>query len=832
MMKTYLHLLLYLLFILIPPALSAQGQPTAENGRVSGTLLEAGTSKPISFANVVLLTASDSSLVTGATTDVEGVFILERIPAGKYILRASMVGYPTKFISGISITPAKPEVALGNVNLSATSTKLGEVEVVAQRQVVEYELDKKVVNVSQDLAAQSGSVAEVMQNLPSVDVDIDGNVSMRGSSNVTILIDGKRSALSELTMDQIPANMIESIELITNPSSKYNPEGTSGIINLVLKKEKKPGFNGSASITAGTYDNYNTSLNLNYRYDKWSLNGGYDFRHRTRPGTRKNNTTNFYLNDAGQLDSTSYNLQEGERNSTDLSHNFRLGADYYLTPRHTLSASALYRFGQDEDSEDIFYRFLDENRTLQSTRTRNTNETEDEKAVDLTLGYRQTFDRKGQELTADVVYNTNVDDEIALFEERQVGTDEAPEVQETLVDDGNYEFVTKADYVHPFSEDSRLEAGFRTSYERLDEDSRFFNLNEETGAMEYDVNQSNHFVYDEQVYSVYTNYSNRFKSITYQLGVRAEQTLTKSDQRTSNEAYNNNYFSLFPTFFITNDFNEDNKVQFSYSRRINRPRSRFLNPFVDRSDKYNVYFGNPNLNPEFVNSLELGYLRYWGQASLNATVFYRHTTDEIERFRESTVVVLDPNSTDPDTIPATETTFINLSDNTSYGFELGIDYPVTKWWKLNASWSGFRTELSTTQNDTELSSTQFNWNSRLNSTMTVWKDLDIQLSAFYRAPRNDIQGKMEEMFSADLGMKKDVLKKNGTISLRVSDLFNTRQFNFLSYGPEFRSEIENRRQSRIVYLGFTYRLNSDDSDRRNRRNNREEQNSGGDEDEF
>ncbi|TPE44999.1 outer membrane beta-barrel family protein [Pontibacter mangrovi] len=829
MMKTYLQFALSFLFILCPLALSAQNQPS---GKVSGTLVEAGNFKPVGFANVVLLSLPDSSLVTGATTDVDGLFILERIPAGRYVLRASMVGYPTKYVSGISITPEKPEAALGNITLSAASTQLSEVEVVAQRQIVDYQLDKKVVNVSQDLAAQSGTVAEVMQNLPSVDVDIDGNVSMRGSSNVTILIDGKRSALSELTMDQIPANMIESIELITNPSSKYNPEGTSGIINLVLKKEKKPGFNGVASVTAGTYDNYNTSLNLNYRYDKWSLNGGYDFRHRTRPGTRKNNTTNFYLNDAGQIDSTSYRLQEGERNSTDLSHNFRFGADYYLTPRHTLSASALYRFGQDEEYEDIFYRFLDENRVLQNTSIRNTSETEDEKAMDLTLGYRQTFDRKGQELTADVVYNTNVDDEVALFKEREVGDNQNTEVQETLVDDGNYEFVTKADYVHPFSEDSRLEAGFRTSFERLDEDSRFFNLNEETGTMEYDMNQSNHFVYDEQVYSVYTNYSNRFKSITYQLGVRAEQTLTKADQRTSNEVYNNNYFSLFPTFFITNDFDEDNKVQFSYSRRINRPRSRFLNPFVDQSDRYNLYYGNPNLNPEFVNSLELGYLRYWGQASLNATVFYRHTTDEIERFRESTVVILNPNSVDPDTIPATETTFINLSDNTSYGFELGMDYPVTKWWKVNASWSGFRTQLSTTQNDTELSSTQFSWSSRLNSNMTVWKDLDIQLSAFYRAPRNDIQGRMEEMFSADFGMKKDVLKKNGTISLRVSDLFNTRQFNFLSYGPEFRSEIENRRQSRIVYLGFTYRLNSDDSDRRNRRDNREEQNGGGNEDEF
>lgn len=822
MITTFYRSFFVLFFLILPAALAAQ---TSNSGRVSGKLQDAATKVPVGFANIVLLTAGDSSLVTGATSDMEGKFILDRVPAGRFILRVSMVGYPTKFIPNINITATSTNVALGNISLDPTSTQLSEVEVVAQRQLVDFDLDKRVVNVSQDLNAQSGTVAEVMQNLPSVDVDIDGNVSMRGSTNVTILIDGKRSALSELPLDQIPANMIESIELITNPSSKYNPEGTSGIINLVMKKERKPGFNGSASVTAGTHNNYNTSLNLNYRYFKWSLNGGYDFRQRTRPGTQRNNTTNYHLNEAGLIDSTSYRLQEGDRNSTDISHNFRLGADYFLTPRHTISASALYRFGEDESTNNIRYRFLDENQLLRSTRTRNALEVENERALDLTLGYRQTFDRKGQELTADIVYNANIDDETALFDERRSDANSIPEIQETLVDDKNYEFVTKADYVHPFSENSRLEAGFRTSFERLNEDSRFFNRNMQTGEMEYNLKQSNHFVFDQQVYSVYTNYSNKFRSLTYQLGLRAEHTFIKTDLRTIDDMNNNDYFSLFPTLFITNDFNDDNKVQFSYSRRINRPRSRFLNPFVDITDVYNISYGNPELKPEFINSLELGYLRYWGQASLNATVFYRHTTDGIERFRQATDVVNDKGE------PGTETTFINLSNNRSYGFEFSTNSPITNWWRVNASWSGYRTELSTTQNDTELSNAQFNWGAKLNSNMKVWKDLDIQLSGSYRAPRADIQGRMEQMFSADLGMKKDVLNKKGTVSLRVSDLFNTRRFDFLSYGPEFRSEIENRRQSRIVYLGFTYRINSDGENQRNRRN--QNNNNGGDfEDDF
>ncbi|MDX5435851.1 MAG: outer membrane beta-barrel family protein, partial [Pontibacter sp.] len=323
-----------------------------------------------------------------------------------------------------------------------------------------------------------------------------------------------------------------------------------------------------------------------------------------------------------------------------------------------------------------------------------------------------------------------------------------------------------------------------------------------------------------------SNYSNKYKSISYQVGLRAEHTVTKSDQRTQNIRNDNSYFSLFPTVFITKDFNPDNKLQFSYSRRINRPRSRFLNPFVDRSDRFNVRFGNPNLKPEFVNSFELGYLRYWGKASLNVALFYRHNTDEIERFRQPTTVIVDGVP-----VPGNELTFLNVSDNRSYGTELGINYPIAKWWRLNGSVSGFRTQLSTVQGDTELSAARLSWNAKLNTTLTVLEDLDIQVSGFYRAPMADIQGRMEQMFSTDLAMKKDVLKKQGTVSLRITDVFNTRQFNFLSFGPGFRTESENRRQSRIIYLGFTYRINSDDNTR-NRRRERGNDGGGMDEDDF
>ncbi|MHC2992313.1 hypothetical protein OB13_12195, partial [Pontibacter sp. HJ8] len=270
--------LLLILLVFSFTSVLAQEQPQGNSttqGRISGTVQDEGTKAPLGFANVVLLTARDSSLVTGATSDIEGKFDLDRVPQGRFILRISSVGYPSKFIPNISVTAADPVVKLGTIPVKGGSTQLREVQVVTERPMMEYELDKKVVNLEQNITAQGGSVADAMKSVPSVTVDTDGNVSLRGSTNVTILVDGKRTALANLSLDQIPASMIESVELITNPSSKYDPEGTSGVINLVLKKNQKPGFNGSATVNLGTHENYNSSLNLNYRYFKWNFNGGY-----------------------------------------------------------------------------------------------------------------------------------------------------------------------------------------------------------------------------------------------------------------------------------------------------------------------------------------------------------------------------------------------------------------------------------------------------------------------------------------------------------------------------------------------------------------------------
>jgi outer membrane receptor protein involved in Fe transport len=806
--------LFFLLFSTITLQAQEPASSAAARGKISGTVQDADSKEPLGFANVVLLSAGDSSLVTGATSDIEGKFELERVPQGRFILRISSVGYPTKFLPNIAVSATNASIRLGTIPVKGSATQLREVQIVTERPMVAYELDKKVVNMEQNIAAQGGSVAEAMQNVPSVTVDTDGNVSLRGSTNVTILVDGKRTALSNLTLDQIPASMIESVELITNPSSKYDPEGTSGIINLVLKKNQKPGFNGTATVNVGTYENYNSSLNLNYRHYKWNFNGGYDFRRSYRPGVRQSFLTN--------LEEGTFREDLGRNRRTDISHSFRFGTDFSLNPKNTISASVLYRTGDESGFNGIINRNLDGNRQLTRLNTRDTRGTEDDGVVDYNLGYRRTFDQKGREWTADLTYMQRTSDEQDDITQHTTLEDGMPvdkvNRQRTISDDRSRRIVAQTDYVHPISEDSRLEAGFRSSFQLLDNDNKFFGYAPETNQWLLNSNVTNHFVYDEQVHAVYSNYSNKIRDVSFQLGLRAEQTATKSDQRTQNKVVRNDYFSLFPSVFVTKDFAKDNKVQLSYSRRINRPRAWFLNPFIDYSDTLNIRSGNPELLPEFINSYELGYLKYWDNSSFNTTVFYRRTNDQIQRFR-----TFDPAS------GVTSTTFLNLASGSSYGIELVGTYNPVKWWRLNASLSGFRVELNDVQGDTELSNDQWTWNSKLNSSMTVWKDLAIQVSADYRAPMADIQGQMQEMYAVDLGLKKDVLNKKGTVTLRVSDIFNTREFNFVSYGTGFEQVHNNKRQSRIAFLGFTYRLNSEDSNRERRRQN---QQNGGDDEGF
>ncbi|QHL89166.1 TonB-dependent receptor [Nibribacter ruber] len=813
-MKQLIALLPAFLFLLFN-SFSAQAQ-----GRVSGTLQDAASGQPVGFATAVLLSAQDSAIVASALVGAEGTFVLAPAPVGRYHVKVSFIGYQTRVVPNISVTAAKPEVNIGVLKLAAASTNLQAVEVMGQREAVEYGLDRRVYNVGQDLSTVGGTAVDVMQNVPSVTVDQEGTVSMRGTSNITILINGKPSALSGLGLDQIPASTIERVEVITNPSSKYDPSGTGGVLNIILKKEQQKGLNGMASVTAGPNNRYNTSLNLNYRVGKFNLFANHDFRQDVRRGEGHQFRTNYFQTEEGR-DTTTFQEQNSTNEMQRGNHNVRFGADYDLTEDQSITAALLYRYGYRENEGTLHYRFLEEDLGLNSSSLRNSTGEETSKLWEYTLGYRKTFAQPGRELTADAVFNVEQEDGFDAFNQQYFDAAGAvlptrASLQQNDVLEKEREFSLQADYVHPFREKGKWEAGYRSTFERNDADVQAQNFNRATSQFENSVGRTNHFVYDEWVHAVYGNYGDAFKKFSYQVGARLEQTNLVINQITQKNRNKRNYLNLFPSVFVTYDFSEEQKVQTSYSRRIDRPGTRQLNPFLDISDSLNLRQGNPNLNPEFIDSYEINYLHFWKQTTLTASVFYRKMTDLVQQVRQ-----LQPDN------QTTFTTYQNFSTGESYGLELTGTTTLTNWWRLNANASGFQYKINGSEEQGIASNSRFSWTSRVNSNFTLPFKTEVQLSANYRSPTATAQGERSSFFMTSLSLRKEVLKGKGNIILRVQDVLNTMEFNSTSAsGDRFLGGFEEtstyKPQSRLVYVGFSYRFGNNGNQKKDREERQEE----------
>ncbi|WP_181304165.1 TonB-dependent receptor domain-containing protein [Rufibacter sp. XAAS-G3-1] len=771
-------------------------------GKITGKLQDATTKQPVGYATAALLSGRDSAIVASALVDGDGSFVVAPVAAGRYHLKISFVGYATRVVPNIQVTAAAPNVNLGVIALRSASTLLKAVEVVGQREQVEYGLDRRVYNVGQDLSTVGGTAVDVMQNVPSVTVDQEGTVSMRGTSNITILIDGKPSALSGLGLDQIPASTIERVEVITNPSSKYDPSGTGGVLNIILKKEKQKGLNGVASANAGIGNRYNTSLNLNYRFGKLNLFTNYDFRQDNRQGKGSQFRSNYFQTEAG-ADTTSFQEQNSENSNERGNHNVRFGADYQLTENQSLTGSVLYRYGYRENEGNINYRFLDENRSLNSSSLRNTTGDETSRLFEYTLGYRKTFAKPGQELTADAVFN--VEEESGEDDFRQMYYDAEGGVltdrnllQANDVLEKEREFSLQVDYVHPFAEKGKWEAGYRSTFERSDEDVQAADFDNASSLFVNSIGRTNHFVYDEWVHAVYGNYGNALDKFSYQVGARLEQTNIVTDQITQKQRNKQNYLNLFPSLFLTYEFSEEQKVQTSYSRRIDRPWTGQLNPFRDISDPLNIRVGNPYLRPEFIDSYELNYLHFWKQTTATAGLFYRRMTDVVQSIRDPFVNEEGEN--------ATLTTFENIASGVSYGVELTGTANLARWWRLNVNLSGFNYKINATEQGLPTNS-RLSWTSRLNSNFTLPFKTEVQLSVNYRSPTVTLQGERSSFFTTSLSARKEILGGKGNIIVRVQDLFNTMEFNSYTFiENQFEETSRYKPQSQLVFVGFSYRF--------------------------
>ena len=726
MRKRFTTLLLVIASLFSSGLFAQTNVNNSASGRVSGTLIDQTSRQPVGFANVVLYPLSDTTKITnGAMTNEQGAFLVDNLPVGSYLAKITLIGYASRRLPAVTITAANPAVNLGIIPFSVNTTRLNEVQIQGERPIVSYGLDRKVINVAQDLTSIAGTATDVMKNVPSVSVDADGGISMRGSSNLRILIDGRPTGMvaadQAQILEQIPASSIESVEVITNPSSKFDAEGEGGIINIILKKEERQGFNGLASVNVGTNNRYNTSLSGNYQFKKLNIYGSYDFRQDNRNGFGNQNRTSFNEADVPN----SYIDQAEDETDKGLNHSFKVGADYDFLPNQTLTLSMVYRNRNSTENEITLNRLYNGSRTLTSNFRRTTLEEDLDQNFDYYLGYRKLFSKKRRELTADVMYTTATGDESQnIASENLMPLEEISLTrQRSLTDEKNKQVTAQIDYTDPIGENGRFDAGYKSIISQRDDDYRFENLNNFNQLWINDPTISNNFVLDQQIHSLYATYGNKWGKLSYQLGGRLEGTKQLGLQKANNTvAPDTSYLNFFPSVFLTHAFNENNQVQASYSRRINRPNIWNLNPFIDVSDSLNIRQGNPYLRPEFSNSFELSQIYYGDNGSLNTTLFFRETKDVIQRF----------------TVPVdsftTLTTNINLATRQAYGLELVASRTLFDIWKVNGNASAFRNILTGNYLGTAIDNRNFSWSVRLNSNITFWKGIDLQVAANYRSP--------------------------------------------------------------------------------------------------
>ncbi|MDP4267683.1 MAG: TonB-dependent receptor [Bacteroidota bacterium] len=778
---------------------------TATSGKISGDIIDDVTNEPIEYATISVFRKKDSTLLTGAVTDIKGNFKMERVPSGKYYLRISFIGYKTLIKDSVYLEKKNSEKNLGIIRLTSNAKKLGIVNITSTRNEVEYNLDKKVVTVGKDMFSAGGTAVDVMQTIPSVTVNVDGSINLKGSSNITIIVDGKPSMLTSL--DQLPASMIEKVEVVTNPSARYDAEGMTGIINIVLKKNNTKGYYGMASFTAGTGNKYNGSVNYNYRLNRFNFFGSYDNRFNNTWGTNITNTANKIKND-----SVSYLMQNQYYTNYSSFNNLRIGADYYINDYNTLSFSSTYNIRKNSGESTMSNDFRNYN--LQRQKYYNSMTNSDNKGIgrELNLNYKKTYKETQKEFTAEMYYSSSSWSGGTLLSQQPFDISKMTPVEDYIPEQKNsspsenYYFHAKSDYVHPFENGSRLEAGFKSSIRKNDLNYYIDDYNSSDNEWNENSGLTNHFIYKENINAAYGIYSSRFNNFKYQVGLRAEQSNTISNQVTTDTIYRKSYIDLFPTIHLKYEFNERQGLKLSYSRRINRPNSGNLNPFRSISDPLNVYYGNPDLDPEFYNSYEFAYSMEYDKFSFMPSLFYRQTDNLISR------IVTMRNDT-------SETTYKNLNKGSSYGLEFVYSQTIMKGWKVNTNLSFYKYFIEGQGiSSSNYANNKVNWTGKINSSVPITKYFSLQINFNYSSPMysaisstaavNAGQGYTckKENYSLNLGTRMDFLKNKLSLTVRLNDVFKTSNFDSDIYGDNFISTYARKRETRILYAGLSYKI--------------------------
>jgi outer membrane receptor protein involved in Fe transport len=780
---------------------------SGNTGKISGKIVDAQTNETIPYASAVLTDRKTKAPVRIVQSDLDGNFTIPNLPNGVFTFKASYVGYQTMVRDSISITGALKSINLGTIKMkTGKGNILNEVTVTAQKPTMQLGIDKKVFSVDQSVVSEGGSATDVLQNVPSVQTDMDGNVSLRGSTGVRVLIDGKPSLIGGGDVAQIlksiPASSIETIEVISNPSAKYDAEGQSGIINIVLKKNRKLGLNGTVALTAGNRENYNANTSLSFQNNKINLYGNYSYRYGNRLGGGFNNIS--YKTPTSQVP-TFFTSQNRDSKDLDKSHNLKAGIDYYLAEKTVVSLSGGLNIRNENERELIGINRIDINSNPLELSDQINTENSKGNSYDLALDFSQKFKTKGRELTANIGFSEGDNDNLQLYNTNTYFSNPAlanpTELQNTDRYNHNRNLTAQVDFTTPLGQLGKIETGYRSQI-RNSENNTFVTSLQDWGGYLFETALSNDFNSKDQVHAIYVNYQNQIKNFGYQIGLRGEDATL--DTRMG--VYDQNadisytpgqvaYTRLYPSIYLTQKLKGEHQLQASYSRRVNRPRGWDTNPFLDISDRFNYRRGNVNLLPEDVHAFELSYSKFFKKFSLVSSIYFRKTNDVIQRV-----------TSDPDPVTGiTLTTPQNLAYSTNSGVELIGRFDLVKKWNFTANVNLYQRSIRGILNNDG-----YSYNANLTNNFTLPYGVSLQIRGEYRSREVMAQGTRNAMYGVDAGAKMDFYDKKASLSLNIRDVFASRKWEMQTLNKTSTIDFSRYMLGRMANLTLSYRFGKND----------------------
>ena len=823
------------IFTLLFGFTSLFGQQKIDNKKIAitGKIVEKSSALPLEYATITFTSSETNKVVSGGITDAKGEFKIVITP-GVYNIKYEYISFKTIEVKGKSLTE---DTNVGTISLADEAQQLDAVEIRVEKTSVDVKLDKKVYSVGKDIMVRGGSVSDVLDNIPSVTVDSEGAVSLRGNENVRILIDGKPSNAINISdaLRLIPAESIDKVEVVTNPSARYDAEGGGGIINIILKKGKNQGINGTFVVSAGTPKNTGVSANLNFKQKTSNFFTTIGYNDRNFPGNTKIDQERHEPD--GTLISSIKERRNNDRFGKGLNANF--GMELLLTKSTSWTNTLNFRTNDGGNKENVLYYNYDKNRQYTNTSQRFNDAISNSENVEYNSNFIKKFKKEGHKLTVDASFSFSNDKDNSTIE--GIVLDDASFVssERTRKDSKQGRNLFQADYVLPIGKSSQFEAGFRGNYVSLLADYQVQERNSYNDPYTDVTAFTNKLEYNENVNALYTQFGSKISKFSYLLGLRYEDSKIDVNQLTSNIYKTKKYNNLFPSVFLTYELSEKSSISLNYSKRISRPRDRFINPFASYTSKINLFQGNPDINPSLSDAFDLGYLRKWDKVTLSTSVYFNHTTDAFEMVSKETGDFVTTSIVDGEDIvvngevvtvvggedirtPVVVTTPFNLGKNDRLGFEFSLNYNFKKWWKLNGNFNFFNSQntgsYTYTNTKDEVITQNFDrnatsWFARITSKVTLPYKIEWQTNATYNAAQKTAQGQSKGIAAANLAFSKDILKDMGTISFNINDVFNSRKRIQDTQLPNVNSHSEMQWRSRQFTFSFTYRFNKQKTDR-------------------